>query len=372
MNKVFSKITANFYSNFGGNYEAVSAYMTDDSQVNSFLKSTPDLTAYHSRAYIEYSKAINKYSDLIVIKKGGRPLIGIPLHYAGKLRFNTDYSGLLFPPFNNERSLKPSIDALVEFIKFNKNLSLNITQSCLSKSKIGNDFHKRQEVIKYLISRHFDINQNIYTKIIERSFYETNDYGRYKPELKNQIRKAEKQDFDIKFYRTSICGSEIYESLYPLFIKSRKHTKLRVKSLQNLIALSNAIVSAGGEVVIVVISSKGRPISVVTTHIFNKMAIYWENFSDPDFLNLCPNQLAMHHSIKESFNLGALNYEIGRSNLTNARNNPKELSLLMYKSQFGGDIYQVIEFTPRSISKFKRKIILPIFIKIRDYFNFLA
>src|ERR1051325_7545370 len=63
--------------------------------VNEFIATSPDSTVYHSSPYLEFSRAQNGAADILLLSKGGRQLVGVPLHPLSRSSFRSGYAGVL-------------------------------------------------------------------------------------------------------------------------------------------------------------------------------------------------------------------------------------------------------------------------------------
>lgn len=317
-------------------------------------KTTPDATIYHQREYMDLSRGVNGFADIFVIIKGGRPMVAIPLHKWGRIGFTTGYSGILLPPKSEEKSLKKSVDLLVQFLKANEKKGFRINQSAQS---LGGIDSKRQQLISSLLASQFTLNGNVFTRLIDVSLYnglsrDCNGYdwlvdgaliNSYQAELRNQIRKAVKSNLKVLSItpNSNDEAQNIYSKLYPLYVQSKVRTGMAQQTLKELIEVSDAIRRGGGRDLIVLIKKDDEILSVVNSHVFNSTAIYWMNCSTDEGLQLNANPLALHASIIESAVLGAKSFEVGRIDSETARKNTKELAIWRYKGQFGGDVMQL-------------------------------
>ena len=318
---------------------------------------SPDTTIYHQQAYMDASRKINGFAEIIVIMKSGRPMVGMPLHKWGRTGYTTGYSGILLPRNTDEKPLKKALDLLMHLFEVNKRSCFRVCQSAQSEGGLDSG---RQQLIASLIASKCNLNGNVFTRIIELEKYEGHcddissleGLGKhtllngYQAEIRNQIKNAIKNELNVLIIVPATSGEarSIYTDIYPVYLDSKKRTGMSAQSLEMLIAYSDSVRSGGGKDLLVLIKRGDTTISVVNCHVYKSQALYWMNCSTPEAQCYNANPLALHASILWSLNLGAKFFEIGRIDFEALRTVSKEMAIWKYKDQFGGELRNVLSF----------------------------
>lgn len=331
-------------------------YSDENDSINllNFLYDSEDFTLYHSPEYIGFSRRVNGYADLIFIVNSGRPVLAFPIHRLGMSHYTTGYSGIIFGGNNSEDTLIKKINIFTEFLKLNKNFSLRVFQSPLSRGGINNS---RQNIFRYVISSSVKMNNFSYSRLLdlnniefEKNYYSSKNLVFYTSKTRAEVRFSEKFDLciDVQVGNKLNDNNLFYKNLYSFFSDCRQRTEFTTKPLDFLLDESNAIIKSGGIDLIVTISKEDCILSVVTCHIYNEFAHYFSNYSSSESLKYKSNVLALHVAILKSYELGVRYFELGR--IDNKCPTQKSQAITKYKSKFGGDLFQIIYFEKKSLS----------------------
>lgn len=118
---------------------------------------------------------------------------------------------------------------------------------------------------------------------------------------------------------------------------------MKPMSRTHLKDLSAAVVAAGGQDLIVLVSSAvGEVVAAVSVHVFGARAIYWGGCSTVAGLRANANSLALHAAITLSGGLGAACFEIGWFEPQTP--NVKMAAINRYKASFRGGITRLVRY----------------------------
>lgn len=352
------------------NFRVKQAYGSQCKTSIKFIEESPEWSPYITKSYMELSAKSNGFADIFVLYDGDKPLLGIPLHKAGRNSFTTGYSGLIFPPRITERQAIRACNLLKKLFEVNKLKAFTIYHQ--PRGEFSREVSKRNNEITYALSSVFNLNKDLFTRIIyfQKSNHNTINqdlmFKYYQAELRNQIRRARNAGINIEIIDSNIDDVKKMLSLtYDLYNDSRKRTNLRPRPLNDIVEESDNLIRNKFRDIWAVASYDCEIISVVNCHVFNEKAIYNLNYSSELGYKLSANPLALDAAINYCLKIGSLMFETGRFSKYHRSFDSKELAISRYKSQFGGEPIPVIYFHYNKSSIFHVLIAKYILSKIR-------
>jgi hypothetical protein len=338
-----------------GNWEALTSQREADGAFR-LAEGSPDLTVYHSRAYLEFAAAHGSPSVLLVARRGGELSLGVALYARGENGFTTGYSGLLLPRDGGERTLKKGIAAFCELLPLNPHLE---RVECLQSSLSAGAFDPARwttidSALTYLGPP--GAVEHLFTRVValgpgaptlerksqqgELSADELDEalIKSYDGDLRNQIRQAARHGLRLRYH--VLCDGaapapvdDAYRDYLPIHTESWTRTGMAPHDRGYWHALSRAVIGGGGVDLVVLAVADGKPLAGVTCHLFREQALYWSGGSIGEALPKRANPLCLHAALSLCRRLGARTLELGRAP---AWQDEKGDSITRYKAQFGG------------------------------------
>lgn len=326
-------------------------------QVEKWTSASRDGSVYHAPSYVEFARAQNGRADLLWLARDGNPALGLPLHPVGHSRVTTGYSGLLFADGASDSSLRRGVAAMVALLGVNERLGFQVLQCAQSPAY---DDPARITALAFLFDQHELGGPPLYSRVlgvepppgaraaepdIGNELLLEHGLGPYESELRNQIRQAVRHGLCATYSLPS--GEQDVQSAYrdflPLHRESWERTGMTPHPPEYWTALSRAILNAGARDLVVYARDKdGTALAAVTCHLGAGRALYWAGASSELGLRLRANPLCLHAAIQVCGQLGVRHFELGRLNAREAAE--KELAILRYKAQFGGDLVHIAGF----------------------------
>jgi hypothetical protein len=340
----------------------------DHAAVRDFVLESPDHTVYHFEPYFEYARRDPEGGpgDVALVLESGNPLFAIPLHVRPQRRIVTGYSGILFPPTNKETVLRRSIRALAAFLAANGGLTFEVIQSAQAA---GYDDPRRMALIKRFLAELDVETRPIFTRVLSLSEPATMErtsgsfpgsvtiapacldnslLRSYDADARNQVRQALRNGLTV-----NVFSGEATASAYPLIQPLHEATWARSGWIPHPIdywlALTAAINRPEGasDLVVAVGDADGRLLAGVVCHRYSGRALYWSGCSTNAAGPTHANPLCLHAAITACSATGVELFEIGRFDAR--ERSEKERAVTRYKSQFRGELLEVINFSRLTI-----------------------
>lgn len=328
--------------------------------VAMFVRSSPDHCVYHSPAYMSFGRAQNGVADLLLLERGGRPMVALPLHPYGKTFFRSGYAGVLFPDSRAEAQLEASAAVLHQFLAVNPSLGYESIQSAQAR---GYEDPERCALIDSLLAGHGVSKRDLYSRVLrltpERAQLAPsaavssdaldNDLlagyeGKKRSEIRQGIRNGVRLTYDLLQGEPNAARTRsVYERYVTVHEQSWERTGLRPHADAYWSSLSEAVQRAGGsDLVVLALSPSGTPVAGVTCHLFEGRAIYWSGGSLPAGMTLKANPMCLHAAITLCQLADVSVFELGR--FDPAGPSAKEHAVTEYKAQFRGSIVRLVNF----------------------------
>ncbi len=345
--------------------------------MDSFVRSSPDRTIYHSRAYLEFSRRANGCGDLLLVRRSGVPQVALPLHPAGRRGFTTGYSGLLLPDSDSETVLRGCVGAAHELLEANPTFGY----LCLQSAQAVVERTERSTLIDSLLAAPHVAKREIYSRVLrlegeedgsvvrsgdgrvlDPALLENDLLVRYEADVRNQIRQAVRKGVAVG-YQLLAAGTSpaltrgAYASYLPILSDSWLRTGMHPHAEDYWLSLSQAIQDGGGcDLVVLATTGGDRPVAGVTCHYSEGRALYWSGASTLEGRALRANPLCLHAAITLCRRLGTQVFELGRFDATGT--NLKEHAVNRYKAQFRGTLVRIVNFQtqPRGTTQALRRL----------------
>jgi hypothetical protein len=336
------------------------------SAVLDFVLESPDHTVYHLAPYFEYARCDPEGGpgDLALILQNGNPVFALPLHVRPPSRMVTGYSGVLLPASNKEATLGRSIRALGAFLAANPGFTFEAVQSAQA---VAYDDPRRISLIRRFVAE-LDLEMRpLFTRVL--SFHEPAAVedapgsfpgssmimpscldnallSSYDSDVRNQIRQALRSGLSVDVFlgdRTET--SSAFELIQPLHAATWARSGWPPHPIEYWLALSAAINRSEGasDLVVTVSDSDGSLLAAVVCHRYRGRALYWSGCSADGAGRARANPLALHAAITVCSATGTSLFEIGRFDAR--ERSEKERAVTRYKSQFRGDLLEVVNFS---------------------------
>ena len=324
--------------------------------VEKWIAASPDASVYHAPSYIEFARGENGSGDLLWLARDGNPVLGLPLHPASRRRFTTGYAGLLFPPGRRERPLREGVMALSDLLGANRNTGLYVLQAAQSQAydipgrmaALGRYLEEQRVRLLPVYSRVLDL-PDAGEAVAEPGLSEeeliATGLEPYEPELRNQIRKAVRNEMKVTYELPGDAGEvpAAYRDFVPLHRASWERTGMPPHDERYWSALSRAVIAGGGrDLLTYVHDSDGATAAAVICHVRDGHALYWAGCSSEQGLRANANPLCLHAAIQACRAIGVRRFELGR--FFAREPSGKERAITRYKAQFGGELVRIVGF----------------------------
>ena len=334
---------------------------THETEVNAFVRASPDRCVYHLPAYINFARAQNGVADLLLLARSGRALVGLPMHPQGRTFYGTGYSGILLPDSESESVLRLSTTALQEFLGANPSLGYE----CLQAAQAGSyEDALRCAMVDSLLTGPGIAKRELYSRVIRlepENEALTPDSGmvpaadldnelirRYDGKKRSEIRQAIRSGVRVVY--DLLTGEddgqrarEAYGRYLSIHQVSWQRTGLRPHADDYWLSLSEAVRRAGGrDLVVVALAPDGAPVAAVNCHLYQRRALYWSGGSLVEGMTLKANPLCLHAAISLCRRDGIAVFEVGR--FDPAEISRKEQAINAYKAQFRGSVVRLVNF----------------------------
>jgi hypothetical protein len=326
----------------------------DRARVVRWTAASPDRSLYSTPAYVQFARERNGRADLLWLARDGNPLLGLPLHPLGDSRLTSGYSGAMFADGPRDATLRRGVKALTALLAANRRLGFELLQCAQAPAY---EDPARLASLACLLARHGLQGPSLYSRIldVEPLADPTSDpdvrnellleHGLrpYQAELRNQIRQA------IRNALHATCSlpcadseaQAVYGEFTPLHRESWTRTGMTPHPLEYWTALTRAIVDGGGrDLIVYARDPDGTALAAAICHLRDDRALYWAGASSERGLATRANPLCLHAAIQACRQLGVRRFELGRFDARES--SPKELALMRYKAQFGGELVRVV------------------------------
>jgi len=269
----------------------------------------------------------------------------LPWHVSGRRTVSSGYAGACFAADRKESALRRSVRTLGAVLDANRSWRVQILQAAVAAS-----YGQRSRAT--LLCSLFDGLRGgslpLYSRVIDIGNAPNTELGGYDADARNQVRQARRNGLVVEVVtpgtRAEALG--VLRTYQQLHVTSWQRTGLRPHQLDYWLGLHDAVVEGGGtNVVVLVHDPNGVPVAGATCHLYNGRALYWSGCSTDDGLRLRANPLCLHAAVEACRHEGASWFELGRFNVV--ERDPKERSVTQYKSQFGGELLQLANVSPR-------------------------
>jgi lipid II:glycine glycyltransferase (peptidoglycan interpeptide bridge formation enzyme) len=146
--------------------------------------------------------------------------------------------------------------------------------------------------------------------------------------IRRRIKRAEREGLRYD----DGASEELLRDFYQLLLQTRRRQGIPPQPLswfRNLIACN------GARLKIRLVSHNGQPVASILTIRYKSTMTYKYGCSEPEFHKLGPMQLLMWRAIKEAKEDGLLEFDMGRTDLTNE-------GLLTFKDRWGGTRFTLL------------------------------
>jgi hypothetical protein len=332
--------------------------------VLEFVLKSPEQTVYHHEPYFEYARGDDAGGpcELALFLQEGNPAFALPLHFRPPNRVITGYSGILFPPGGTEVALRRSIRSLATLLDANPDLRFEVIQS--AQAPAYDDPRRVLFVRRFLaeldletrplFTRVLRLDQHARIEEAPSSFpgsvlitpdsLENAQLASYDGDARNQIKRAFLRDglSVYAFFGDRAAGTTSgYELLQPLHQATWARSGWSPHPLSYWLDLSASINRPEGasDLVVMVSDAGGSPVAGVVCHRYRGRALYWSGCSNDDEGLKRANPLCLHAAISICDATGDVD----------AREpSRKERAVTSYKSQFRGELLEVVNFTRRA------------------------
>lgn len=338
--------------------------------VLEFVLASPDHTVYHHESYFEYARHDDEGGpcDLALVLQDGNPVFAMPVHVRPPNRIGTGYSGILFPPAGKELALRRSINSLGAFFEANPGVTFEVIQSAQAAAY---DDHGRMVFIRRFLAELDLKTRSVFTRILRLdrstrveeapgsfpgSAVITTDslenalLSSYDAAARSQIRQALRSGLSVEaFFGDRAAGTaSAYELIQPLHEATWGRSAWSPHSLEYWRGLSAAVNRPEGasDLVVIVRDTAGSLVAGVVCHRYRGRALYSSGFSKDDAGPTRANPLCLHAAISICAGTETELFEIGRFDAR--ERSEKERAVTRYKSQFRGDLLEVVNFTRRA------------------------
>ena len=182
-------------------------------------------------------------------------------------------------------------------------------------------------------------------KQFSRALRANTDVEPYETELRNQIRKAVRNEMKVT-YELPGDAAEIpaaYREFVPLHRASWQRTGMPPHDERYWSALSRAVIAGGGRDLLAYVHDRdGAPAAAVVCHVRDGHALYWAGCSSEEGLRANANPLCLHAAIQACRAIGVRRFELGR--FFAREPSEKERAITRYKAQFGGELVHIVGF----------------------------
>jgi hypothetical protein len=339
----------------------------DNASVRDFVLESPDHTAYHLEPYFEYARLDPEGGpgDLALVFQEGQPVFAIPLHVRRSSRIVTGYSGVLLPPTGNETAVRRSIGALGAFLAANPGFTFEVIQSAQA---VAYDDSRRMALIRRFLAELDMITRPVFTRVlglheptaieeaagnfpgsvtITHDCLENTLLSSYDGDARNQIRQALRAGLSVDvFFGDGAEGTtSAYELIQPLHEATWSRSGWSPHPIEYWFGLSAAINSPEGasDLVVTVSDADRNPLAGVVCHRYRGRTLYWSGCSNDGARSSRANPLCLHAAITVSGATGTNLFELGRFDAR--ERSEKERAVTRYKSQFRGDLLEVVNFS---------------------------
>lgn len=299
---------------------------------NSFVETHPLGTVYHHRAWHEViEKTYGFKTDYFISEADGKIISAVPLVLASNL-----ISGKRFISYPFSDSCDPLISGSDEF-----NTIMAELESVRKKQGVKSlEFRayrlagiERKQEDDYF---NFVLKLGCGTEALLRSLH--------KDCIQRPIKKALKNGLEI-IEGTSL---EHMRAFYELHLKTRRKQGVPVQPFRFFRNIWE-ILSPRGMASVLLASKDSQQVAGIVLLKYKDTAYYKFGASDPEFINLGPNQLLMWKAIESSANSGFRQFDFGRTFSGNT-------GLMEYKSRWGAEkIKMGYVFIPERRENLKRE-----------------
>jgi Acetyltransferase (GNAT) domain len=339
----------------------------DTAAVREFVLASPDHTVYHLEPYLAFARADPEGGacDVALVSHDGNPAFAIPLHVRPPSRVVSGYSGILLPPTGTEAAVRRSIEALGAFLAANPAQTFEVIQAAQAPAY---DDPRRLTLVRRYLAELGLSTRPVFTRVLSLpepaaieeapgSFpgsvtiapdcLDSTLLGLYDGDARNQIRQALRAGLtvDVFFGERGEGTASAYELIQPLHEATWSRSGWPPHPNRYWQSLSAAInqPEGGSDLVVIASDANGSPLAAVVCHRYRGRALYWSGCSSDAARAARANPLCLHAAITACAATGTTLFEIGRFDAR--ERSEKERAVTRYKSQFRGDLLEVVNFS---------------------------
>jgi hypothetical protein len=334
--------------------------------VVDFILESPDHTVYHHESYFEYARRHDaSQCDLVLFVEDGNPTFAMPVHFRPPNRVTTGYSGILLPIGGKEIALRRSIRSVGAFFDANPGLTFEVIQSV--QAAAYDDPRRIVFMRRFLAELDLEA-RSLFARVVRfdeptqveevaggvagsvkitPDSFENSLLASYDSGARSQIRQALRGGLSVSaFFGDRDAGTRsAYELIQPLHEATWARSGWSPHPLEYWLGLSAAIngPEEASDLVVTVSDAENTLVAAVVCHRYRERALYWSGCSKDDVGLKRANPLCLHAAISICRATGTELFEVGRFDAREPSS--KERAVTRYKSQFRGELVEVVNFT---------------------------